>query len=122
MEIRGKIIIVQPLQTGEGKNGVWKKQDYVVEYDQHSQYPRKMMFNLWGDKIDQFNIQEGQAVKISFDIDCREYNGRWYNDIRAWKVEADDGLSADAEFSQPAAQAPSTPEMLPSEEGSDLPF
>lgn len=121
MEIRGKIILVQPLQTGEGKNGVWKKQDYVVEYDLQSQYPRKMMFNLWGDKIDQFNIQEGQAVKVSFDIDCREYNGRWYNDIRAWKVEADDGMSG-ADFGQPAAQVSSAPEMLPSEDGSDLPF
>lgn len=122
MEVRGKIILVQPLQTGEGKNGAWKKQDYVVEYDQQSQYPRKMMFNLWGDKIDQFNIQEGQAVKVSFDIDCREYNGRWYNDIRAWKVEADDGMSAGTDFGQPAAQTPSAPEMLPSEDGSDLPF
>lgn len=118
MEVRGKIIVVQPLQTGEGKNGVWKKQDYVVEYDQSSQYPRKMMFNLWGDKIDQFNIQEGQDVRISFDIDCREYNGRWYNDIRAWKVEADDG-SAGTDFT-PAA--PLAPEISPSDDTSDLPF
>lgn len=118
MEVRGKIIVVQPLQTGEGKNGAWKKQDYVIEYDQSSQYPRKMMFNLWGDKIDQFNIQEGQSLRISFDIDCREYNGRWYNDIRAWKVEADDGSGTD--FS-PAA-APAAPEISPSDDTSDLPF
>jgi len=122
MEVRGKIIAVLPVQTGEGKNGTWKKQDYVIDYDQQSQYPRKMMFNLWGDKIDQFNIQEGQAVRVSFDIDCREYNGRWYNDIRAWKVEADDGMSAGSDFAQSAAQAPPTPEMLPSDDGSDLPF
>ena len=89
MEVRGKIIVVQPIQTGEGKNGTWKKQEYVIEYDRNAQYPRKMMFNLWGDRIDQFNIQEGQDLKISFDIDCREYNGRWYNDIRAWRVEPD---------------------------------
>ena len=83
MEVRGKIIVVQPIQTGEGKNGTWKKQEYVIEYDRNAQYPRKMMFNLWGDRIDQFNIQEGQDLKISFDIDCREYNGLWYNDIHA---------------------------------------
>lgn len=118
MEIRGKIIVVQPLQTGEGKNGVWKKQDYIIEYDQSSQYPRKMMFNLWGDKIDQCNIQEGQSVRVSFDIDCREYNGRWYNDIRAWKVEADDGSGTDF---TPAA-APAVPEISPSDDTSDLPF
>ena len=60
MEVRGKIIVVQPIQMGEGKNGTWKKQEYVIEYDRNAQYPRKMMFNLWGDRIDQFNIQEGQ--------------------------------------------------------------
>ena len=52
MEVRGKIIVVQPVQTGEGKNGTWKKQEYVIEYDRNAQYPRKMMFNLWGDRID----------------------------------------------------------------------
>ena len=65
MEVRGKIIVVQPIQTGEGKNGTWKKQEYVIEYDRNAQYPRKMMFNLWGDRIDQFNIQERQDLKIS---------------------------------------------------------
>lgn len=122
MEVRGTIIVVQPVQTGEGKNGVWKKQEYVVEYDQQSQYPRKMMFNLWGDKIDQFNIQQGQAVSVHFDVDCREYNGRWYNDIRAWKVEADNGMPESGDFPPTADQLPSAPDFSPSEEGSDLPF
>ena len=121
MEVRGKIIAVQPVQTGEGKNGTWKKQDYVIEYDQSSQYPRKMMFNLWGDKIDQSNIQEGQSIRVSFDIDCREYNGRWFNDIRAWKVEADD--ESGMVPGQPADQAPITPNIPPSSDGTDdLPF
>ncbi len=118
MEVRGNVIVVQPVQTGEGRNGIWKKQEYVIEYDQHSQYPRKMMFNLWGDRIEQYNIQEGQSVRVSFDIDCREYNGRWYNDIRAWKVEADEG--GDASFPQTAS--PPTPEIQPSDDNSDLPF
>ncbi|MDR1722521.1 MAG: DUF3127 domain-containing protein [Tannerella sp.] len=87
MEVTGKIIVVLPIQTGEGRNGTWKKQEYVVEYDTAAQYPKKLMFNLWGDKIDQFNIQLGQTLRVSFDIDCREYQGRWYNDIRGWKVE-----------------------------------
>jgi hypothetical protein len=120
MEVKGKIIVVQPVQTGEGKNGTWKKQEYVIEYEQNSQYPRKMMFNLWGEKIDQYNIQEGQSLSVSFDIDCREYNGRWYNDIRAWKVDADSGTSADAGFTQ--TQPPLTPEIAPSDDASDLPF
>ena len=114
MEVRGKIIVVQPIQTGEGKNGTWKKQEYVIEYDRNAQYPRKMMFNLWGDRIDQFNIQEGQDLKISFDIDCREYNGRWYNDIRAWRVEPG-GM-------QPTDQPLPPPEIPPSDPADDLPF
>ena len=121
MEIKGVVVVVQPVQTGEGKNGTWKKQDYVIEYDQNSQYPRKMMFNLWGDKIDQFNIQEGQTIRVSFDIDCREYNGRWFNDVRAWKVEPDDG-SGMIPGQQPADQPPIAPEISPSDDTSDLPF
>ncbi|MDR2680833.1 MAG: DUF3127 domain-containing protein [Tannerella sp.] len=127
MEVRGKIIAVQPVQTGEGKNGAWKKQDYVIEYEQTSQYPRKMMFNLWGDKIDQYNIREGQSVKVSFDIDCREYNGRWYNDIRAWKVDPDEDLPADDGFVPPIDRLPvNQPPVMtgisPSDDNTDLPF
>ncbi|MEG1546381.1 MAG: DUF3127 domain-containing protein [Bacteroides sp.] len=86
MEISGKIIAVLTLQSGVGRNGTeWKKQDYVIET--HDQYPKKMCFNLWGDKIEQFAIQAGEELTVSFDIDCREYNGKWYNDIRAWKVD-----------------------------------
>ncbi|MDR1524187.1 MAG: DUF3127 domain-containing protein [Tannerella sp.] len=123
MEVRGKIIAVLPVQTGEGKNGTWKKQDYVIEYEQSSQYPRKMMFNLWGDKIDQYNIQEGQSLRVSFDIDCREYNGRWYNDIRAWKTDPDEGVPADAGFAPATNRPPLTPEISSSSDDStDLPF
>jgi len=119
MEVIGKIIVVQPVQTGEGKNGIWKKQEYVIEYDHSAQYPRRMMFNLWGDKIDQFNIKEGQNLKINFDIDCREYNGRWYNDIRAWKIEAgNEAPLANADFPPPAVD----PFGLPPDETSDLPY
>ena len=121
MEVRGRIIAVQPVQTGESKNGTWKKQEYVIEYDQNAQYPRKMMFNLWGDRIEQYNIQEGQSLKVSFDIDCREYNGRWYNDIRAWKVEADDG--SQPLQNMPFQEAAPAPDFISSDEKTDdLPF
>jgi hypothetical protein len=123
MEIKGKVISVQPVQTGEGRNGTWKKQDYVIEYDPNSQYPKKMMFNLWGEKIDQFNIQEGQLLKVSFDIDCREYNGRWYNDIRAWKVESaeNDAPMGPPDF-EPENFRSVTPQMPVNDASEDLPF
>ena len=87
MEITGKIIAVLPERGGVSKTGnEWKTQEYVIET--HEQYPRKVCFNVFGaDKIAQFNIQAGEEMTVSFDINAREYNGRWYNDIRAWRVE-----------------------------------
>lgn len=87
MEITGKIIAVLPERGGISKTGnEWKTQEYVLETQE--QYPRKVCFNVFGsDKIAQFNIQAGEEMTVSFDINAREYNGRWYNDIRAWKVE-----------------------------------
>ncbi len=100
MEIQGKIIEILPLQSGVGKASgkEWKKQDYVLET--LDQYPRKICFNLWSDNIDKFAIQMGEELTVSIDIESREYNGRWYTDIRAWKVER--GMAA----AQPVAPAP----------------
>ena len=86
MEITGKIIAVLPERGGVSKTGnEWKTQEYVIET--HEQYPKKVCFNVFGaDKIAQFNIQAGDEMTVSFDINAREYQGRWYNDIRAWKV------------------------------------
>ena len=87
MEITGKIIAVLPERGGVSKTGnEWKMQEYVLET--HEQFPKKLCFNVFGaDKISQFNIQAGDELTVSFDINAREYNGRWYNDIRAWRVE-----------------------------------
>ena len=87
MEIQGKIIAVLPLQSGVSQRtgNKWASQDYVIET--HDQYPRKCCFRVFGeDKINNFNIQSGEELSVSFDIDCHEYNGRWFNDIRAWAV------------------------------------
>ncbi|MCQ2218093.1 MAG: DUF3127 domain-containing protein [Paludibacteraceae bacterium] len=94
MEVTGRIIAVLPLQSGTSARGEWKKQDYVIEHSLDQQYPKKMSFNVWGDNIEKFNIQQGQEYTVSFDIDCREYNGRWYNDIRAWRVSAPQNVAA----------------------------
>ncbi len=127
MELSGRIIAVLPMQSGQGKNGEWKKQEYVLEYNSDSQYSKKVCFNLWGDKIDQFNIKEGQNLAVSFDIDCREYQGRWYNDIRAWKVvEQHAAMTADVpSFAGTNVPPPFTVQDMPAESGdslSDLPF
>ena len=85
MELTGKIIKVLPMQTGTGKNGTWKKQEYVLETT--GQISRKVCFNIWGDKIDQYKLTEGTEVKVSFDLESREYNGKWYTDVKAWKID-----------------------------------
>lgn len=85
MEISGKIIAVLPLQSGQGKNGLWRSQDYVLETA--DQYPKKVCFNLFNDKIDKFPMALNEMVTVSFDIESREYSGRWYTTIRAWNVK-----------------------------------
>ena len=99
MEISGKIIAVLPLQSGQGKNGLWRSQDYVLETA--DQYPKKVCFNLFNDKIDKFTIALDDTVTISFDIESREYNGRWYTSIRAWNVKKEDAANAKNTVSQP---------------------
>jgi len=111
-ELNGKIIAVLPVQTGEGKNGTWKSQDYVIETG--GQYPKKVCFNLFGDSIEKFNVGIDDELKVSYDLESREYNGRWFTSVRAWKVEKE--VSRGAASSQVAEATPS------SDSDSDLPF
>lgn len=123
MELTGKIIQVMEARSGVSKSSgnSWKSQDYLIET--HEQYPHKMLFNVFGeDKISQFAINAGDEVTVSFDINCREYNGRWFNDIRAWKVEHVNG-SPMPDQPEPAVQGEPIPSPFkPSDEKDDLPF
>lgn len=105
MEVTGKIIVALPEISGVSKAGnPWKKREYVLETIES--YPRKIYFDLFGDKADQFPLQVGQTVKLSFDIESREYNGRWFTSIRGWKVEPAD---ADTVAAAPTASYGATP-------------
>lgn len=84
MDIKGKIIQTLPLQTGMGKKGQWKKQEYILETE--GQYPKKVCFSVWGDKIEEYGLGEGDRVEVSLDLESREYNGRWYTEAKAFKV------------------------------------
>ena len=84
MELEGKIVQVNQLQSGQSKNGSWKKQEFILETK--SQYPKKVCVTVWGDKIDQFNLSQNDDVTLSIELESREYNGRWYTDVRAWKA------------------------------------
>lgn len=87
LEVTGKLIQKLDVQSGIGKTGTsWQKQEFVIETIE--QYPRKICANLWGDKIDILSsINIGDTVVMSFNLESREFNGRWYTDVRAWKIE-----------------------------------
>ena len=85
MELQGKIIVVLPERSGVSQRGnQWRSISYVLETQE--QYPKKLAFDVTNDKIDQLNIQLGEILTVQFDINAREYNGRWFNSINAWNV------------------------------------
>ena len=86
MQLTAKLVQLLPLQTGTGKNGQWKKQDIIVETE--GTYPKKVCISIWGEKINESQLKPGSQLDISFDVESREYNGRWYTDVKAWKIEA----------------------------------
>lgn len=126
MEIKGRIIAVMEKKQGTSKDGkAWMSQDFVIETLE--QYPKRCMFNVFGeDKLKQFNIQQGGEYLVKFEINAREYNGRWYNDIRAWKVEpaqAGQAPAQEAPFQPAGADAIPAPTIAPPNDDADhLPF
>jgi hypothetical protein len=118
LELSGKLVQILPEQTGTGKNGQWIKQDFIVETQE--QYPRKVCFSAWGDKAAIVkNLKNGVQVNVSFNAESREFNGKWYTDLRAWKIDTQSVPS-----SQQAADEFDVLEPLsPGEqEPNDLPF
>ena len=88
MEITGKIIAVLPANSGTSAHtgNTWMSQTYVIETQ--GQYPKKLAFDVFGEeRIKQFNIKHGEELTVRFDFDAHEYNGRWFNQIRAFNVE-----------------------------------
>ena len=92
-EITGKIIAVLPTKSGTSARGTqWSSQTSVIET--HEQYPKRVAFDVLGDKITEFNLQVGEEVTVSFDINAREYNGKWWNSVNAWQVVRQVGQQA----------------------------
>ncbi len=125
LEISGKVLQLLPEQTGEGKNGTWVRRDFVIETAE--QYPKKICFSGWGDKAAQVNgLQPGQTVKVSFNPESREFNTKWYTDLRAWKIEADAGspgsVSGGADYNRIQPPPEEFLPAAPSGEENDLPF
>ena len=116
MEISGTVVNLLPMQTGQGKNGTWKKQEFILETP--GQFPKKVCISLWGDKVDETKISSGDKITASINIESREFNGRWYTDVRAWKIQKGSGSSTDRETAPPPDET-----FVPDSTGTDdLPF
>lgn len=120
MEIIGRVAQLLPLVTGQGKNGEWRKQEFIIEIAE-GQFPKKICFSLWGDKIDQAGLTLNETVKVFFDIESREYNSRWYTEAKAWRVEKQSAGSA-AKTSSPQAPYEAPPAFNAAPVEDDLPF
>lgn len=130
MEISGKIIHDLGEMSGVSKAGnSWKKHEYVLETK--DSYPKQVHFDFFGERADQYPLSIGDDIKLSFDIESREYNGRWFTSIRGWKAEKADGAAvgqAPVQQTQPVSAAPVQQPAAPqqpdfgSSATDDLPF
>jgi len=115
LEIQGKVHVTLPEVSGEGKNGRWVKQDFVVESTE-GKYPKKICFTAWGDNADIVKtLQPGEMLTVTFNPESNEFKGRWYTNLRAWKIERGSSNQQDAPPAFTSADIPP-----PDEE--DLPF
>ena len=137
LEIEGRIARKLNVQTGTSARGAWSKQEFIFEY-QEGNFPSQICMNVWGDdkvrELDKYQV--GDKVKVSFNLSSREFNGRWYTDVRAWRIEPAGGSAPQAQqqYTQyaPAAGTPVPPPMesaptpsvdeLPGGDDDDLPF
>lgn len=118
LEVEGKVVQILDPITGEGRNGPWRKQEIIIETQ--GQYPKKICLTVWGDKIDVSSLSEGTDIKAGIDIASREHNGRWYTDVKAWRIDVSGADAGGAAVDPPA---PDTYSDLPPEQGGDdLPF
>lgn len=124
--ITGRIIQKLPMQSGTSKAGnPWRKQEYVLETTD-SNFPKQICFNFFGDRIDQNPLEIGDMVNVSIDLQSREWNGRWYTDVSAWKAEKTQpgGMSPDplTPNSPMGSNQVLTPPDLSAGASDDLPF
>lgn len=140
-EVEGTLVSRFPVASGSSARGTWKKQECIVEY-QEGKFPSKLCLAAWGDDLINTiaTLPDGSRVKVSFDVASREYQGRWYTDVKIWKIAPAQGAAQAATPAQPAFTTPQgvynapagTPEVpayatpdysnLEAEQDEDLPF
>ena len=133
LELEGTIRQKLGKQSGTSARGAWAKQEFILDFPDGN-FTSQACFTAWGqDKVQELEkYQVGDAVKVSFNLKSREYNGRWYNDLQIWRISpAGQGAPAQAPVQAPesvAAPAPAfeapapTLDDMPADESDDLPF
>lgn len=117
--IKGNIVNILKIESGVSRAGnEWKKQEFVVETQE--QYPRKICFTLFNEKTSMLEgFSAGQEVEVSFNVESREYNGKWFHNINAWKIEpAQTGNQQETPPEYREEDIPPEPE----DDSNDLPF
>ncbi len=131
MEFEGKVLQIFPARGGVSKAGnAWTSQDVLFEVQTQSQYPRRTLVNFFNKEEEVKRLTEGTLYTVSIDIDAREYNGRWYNDVRAWRVQPKQPVQPQPQPAPAADMAPMPTEQdfavggasTASAEVDDLPF
>lgn len=109
MEIKGTIINALPIEEGVSKTTgkSWRKRTYILRTD--DRYPKTVAFDLFNDNIDRYPMYPNRLYTVEIDIESREYNGRWYHSVSAWKVSAADAPDASAPAPQPVPTQFATP-------------
>lgn len=121
LELTGKLVKVLPEQTGTGKNGTWVKQEFVIETNE--QYPKKICCSAWGDKATQIkSLNIGDDLKVGINIESREYNERWYTDVRAWKIDIVNKSTTSSNDAPPVGDDDLDPFTSSGNDEDDLPF
>ena len=116
LQLTGNICTILDSESGQGKNGEWKKQVFIIETT--DQYPKKIAFTAWNTAVETIGrMREGQQVTVSFNPESREYNGKWYTDLKAWKIE---GIEGQQRTTPPKEQETSKP--FEHDGKDDLPF
>lgn len=121
LEIEGTLVKVLPEKSGEGRNGKWLKQDFIIETE--DKFPRQVCISLWNDKAKMLeNFKEGEKLKASINIESREFREKWYTDVKAWRLEkpgSNDNFTQDLPGDN--LSAPDATDVPPPKED-DLPF
>jgi len=113
------------VKSGQSARGEWAKQEFIVEFED-GKFTSQAVFNVWGqDRVEdlrKYNV--GDKVKVAFSVSSREYNGRWYTDLRAYRITSE-GQAAPQQptyATGPVPPAPTIDDMPADKQGDDLPF